>query len=503
MNVYTVDGSHHMKNFWLNLSLACLPLLGMSQGSYGLVWSPAVPVANGAVYDNIRPQVTLAQDSVPLVIWCRSIGGRHGYVAHWNGAGFGTPVKVNPTGSINAYTVEGPNIVARGDTAYLVYVSSPATSAQVMLRSSFDGGHTWNSPAWVDSLGADLPTFGNVEILPGGQPIVTYIRQTSAYANPRWMVRKSMDAGLTWLPETSPSMAAPGGQVCDCCTGHTYSHHGKVVQVFRNNDSNLRDFWAAISTDGAATFPTAIDLDSTDWTLAACPSSGSSSLLVGDTIYTVFMSQGSNGLARVWLGASHLATGALAYNQMLNGGVAPNVIQNYPAMAGNGDTLLVAWMESSGGNPEVLLRYSFHGLPGLWANPVVNITEMATGQQSFPDIAWANGKLHVVWQDDATNQVMYRTAVVGIPTGNLHPHTTQWKIHPNPTRGRTHLEKLPGSACTLSLLDAEGRLVFQTTVVEGMHQLQLDLGNLAGGMYFLSLTQGSSHLGTKKVVIVD
>jgi hypothetical protein len=49
----------------------------------------------------------------------------------------------------------------------------------------------------------------------------------------------------------------------------------------------------------------------------------------GDSIYTAFMSQGSNGLARVWLSAAHLGTGQLAYNRMLNEGVPSTSIQNY------------------------------------------------------------------------------------------------------------------------------------------------------------------------------
>lgn len=488
-----------MRKFLLS-AVFLFPLWIFGQSNLGLVWAPKVVVANGATYDNIRPQIAVVEGELPLVLWCRSVGGRHGYVARWNGTAFDAPFKINPTGGINAYNVEGPNIVARGDTAYIVYVSTPSSSAQVLLRSSFDGGQTWNAPQWVDSLSTDMPTFANVEILPGGHPIVTYIRQTVNYASPRWVVRKSNDAGQTWLPEVPVSGAAPGTDVCDCCTGHTYAHEGKVIEVFRNNDNNLRDFWATISTDGGASFPTAVDLDTTDWTLAACPSSGSSSVFVGDTIYTAFMSQGSNGLARVWLGAAHLGTGQMAYNRMLNGNVPSNTIQNYVSMSGYGDTVVVAWMESSGGNPEILLRYSFTGVADLWTHPVVNVTELATGQQSFPDLLWKNGAVHLVWQDEATNQVVYRRAEVGIPAGLGNAFEGNWTLYPNPAKDRVMLDALPSADCTLSLMDIRGQLLSRMELSH-KHRAALDLAGVEAGVYFLQLTSDGVHLGTKKLVV--
>jgi hypothetical protein len=489
-----------MQHLRIFLLLAFFPQFLLAQNAPTLVWSPAQAVANGAVYDNIRPQVTLAENGRPLVIWCRTAGGRHGYVARWNGSSFDTPFKINPTGSVNAYTVEGPNIVARGDTAYLVYVTYPTASAKVMVRSSFDGGINWNGPVWVDSLGADLPTFGNVEILDGGMPMVTYIHQTSTYGNPRWVVRKSNDAGQSWQPEVVTSGAAQGNLVCDCCVGHTYWHEGKVIALFRNNDANLRDFWATVSVDGGQSFPVAYDLDSTDWTLAACPSSGAAALMAGDSIYTTFMSQGANGLARVWLGASSLGTGQLAYNLMLNGNVANGTSQNYPAIAGNGDTLIAVWMESTSGNPEIMLRYSFTGMAGLWANPLVNVSALA-GTQSFPDIAWQNGRVHVVWQDDASNQVMYRTAIVGEATSVLAPNAYDWSIYPNPTQGMIRLRGLPTSDCRVELFDAKGHPFFVHSLSGSVGEI--DLTELASGTYYLRVTQGERSLGTKRVVLID
>ncbi|MFN8393501.1 MAG: T9SS type A sorting domain-containing protein [Bacteroidia bacterium] len=487
------------------LSLAAL-LTGSVQGvmaqAPGLVWQAPIQVANGSVYDNIRPQIAVTSGNVPLVLWCKSTGGKNGYVARWNGSAFDTPFKINPSGSINSYTVEGPNIAAKGDTIFIAYTTYPPSSAQVMVRSSFDAGLNWSNPIWVDSLNPDMPTFGNVAILPGGNPIVNYIRQTTAYLSPRWVARASSDGGMTWAPEAVSSAAAPGTDVCDCCTGHLYSHQGKVISVFRNNDANLRDFWATVSTDGGQTFGTAIDLDTTDWTLAACPSSGAGSAIVGDSIYSVFMSQGTDALARVWIGAASLNGSTTAYNLRLNGNVAQGTIQNYPVIAASGDTIVAAWMESTSSNPEIMLRYSFHGIAGLFANPVVNVTEMAAGVQSFPDLKWANGELHLVWQDDAANQVRYRKATVGIPAGNHAQIPLGWRVFPNPTNGRLSLGDLPAAGGELLVLNANGQLVFRRSLLDG-RPIELDLSALPAGTYFLKLRSTGMDLGTRRISKVD
>ncbi len=480
-------------------ALALLPSAFFAQSNPVLVWSAPVSVTTVTSYDNLRPQIALAQGDVPLVIWGRAVGGRHGYIARWNGAAFDTPTKINPTGSINAYTVEGPNVAAAGDTAYLVYVSYPSSSAQLMLRSSFDAGQTWNQPVMVDSLGADLPTFGNVAILPGGHPIVTYIRQTSTFANPRWVVRVSDDAGQTWHPEVTASSGAPGGLVCDCCTGETYVHEGKVVELFRNNNANLRDFWATVSTDGGLSFPTAIDLDSTDWTINACPSSGASALLQGDSIHTAFMSRGSSGYARIYVGGSSLATGQLGYNHQLSGGVPIQTQQNYPVMTGNGDTMMVAWMQTTGGDAEIFFRYSFHGISGLLNATSQNLTEQM-GEQSFPDMIWANGKVHLVWQDEATNQVKYSWAEVGVAADVVGMAAGDWKLSPNPAGEQVELSHLPSLPMSIDLFDLQGQLLFRMPLQFTDH-VKLDLAALPAGLYFIQVVADGLHLGTKKLVL--
>ena len=473
--------------------------IGFAQSNMGLVWGPPITVANGSVYDNVRPQITLADGDIPLVTWASNVAGNKGWVSRKSGSTFDTPYKLNPTGQINAYTVEGPNIAARGDYAYAVYTKAPTNSSAIFLVRSTDAGLTWETPIWVDSLSSGIPNFANIGVLADGNPIVMYMRQTSNWANPRYVVRQSTDFGLTWQPEVPISGAAPGGLVCDCCTGQVYSNGNRIVGVFRNELSHLRDMWATVSTDGGQSFGTPVDLDSTDWVIAACPMSGPQAMFVGDSIYTVFMSQGSNGLSRVWLGASNLADSTFGWNRMLLDSVSV-ITQNYPTIAGNGDTMMIAWLQGNGSNAEIALRWSFSGVEGLFDNKPIYVSDWASGVQTFPDISWNNGKLHMVWQDNSNNTVVYREATVGVPTQLDLPTPNDWAIAPNPAREYFKLTNLPENGGKWQLSDLQGRLLMRGDFA-GQTDIQIAINRIAQGQYFLTVTDHLARSSTKPILI--
>lgn len=483
------------------IALLCTLLLNsllIAQQTLGLVWSPKIEVANGTLYDNIRPQVTAASGDHALVVWGSTVGGRKGFVSRFDGTVFSTPLQLNPAGQINAYTVEGPNIAAKGNNAYAVYTTSPTTSAKIMLRASTDGGQTWGDPVWVDSLSAGIPNFVNVGVMPDGHPIVMYMRQSDSWANPRYVSRRSTDWGNTYLPEANVSGTAPSGTVCDCCTGQIYPYAGRFVGMFRNEDNNTRDMWCTQSVDGGASFGSPIDLDTTDWQIAACPMSGPQGMLVGDSLYTVFMSEGANGLPRVWLGAANLADGGFGWNRMLLDTFS-TISQNYPTIAGNGDTMVLAWMQNDGNHAEIVLRYSFNGPAGLFTRKPVYISEFSAGTQTFPDLVWEAGKAHLVYQDDAINRSIYRCAVVGVLAANSPSLGGEWTLQPNPSSGRVSLGNLP-SAGQWEIFHPNGQILAKGNLTGGK-RLNLDLPQLANGHYYLRIQCEGGATSTKRLVI--
>ncbi|HHG86315.1 MAG TPA: T9SS type A sorting domain-containing protein [Bacteroidetes bacterium] len=464
--------------------------------------SPTFEVAPSN-FHNLRPQIALVNGETPLVIWGSTIGGRKGWVARWNGSGFDAPKRANPNGSINAYSVEGPNIAAKGDTAYLVYATAPASAAKAILRTSLDGGLTWGTPRWIDSLNSDLPSFPNVSIDNAGNPLIIYMRQKSNFDTPKYMVRTSTDAGQTWATEADASLPAPGGEVCDCCTGKVYASPGRIVALFRNNDNNLRDIWATWSTDGGQNFGAGIDLDSTDWVLAACPSSGPAAHIQNDSIFSFFMSAAS-GKQRIYMGAAHLDSLDSGFNRMLNPGIAVNTGQNYPAVAGKGDTIGVVWAHYDSSSSSIYMKYSFTGVAGLFNQPAFSIVDSVMGAHDYPDIAFENGVFHIVWSNQSLSSVMYRrlaidSFVVGLPVSA--PENTL-QIAPNPVKETAHISwKIAGNESgNLRIMNVAGKLLMEKKVT-GNGELAWQTEKLAKGMYFVTLKLEFGKAKTLRFVV--
>ena len=483
---------------------AILCLLGCclfpSAQSVTLDWDPPVQVAPGADFDNLKPQISLVEDSIPLVLWGSTINGRKGWIAKWNGTDFGTPTQINPSGSINAFSVEGPNLTARGDLAYLVYTTFPTSSAKTMLRSSFDAGQTWNAPVWIDSLSNDIPTFPNVAITDSGNPVVIYMRQQSNWANPRYLALQSPDSGQTWLSQVDASSSAPGGEVCDCCTPRIYTPPGRQVNVFRNNDSNLRNMWATISTDGGANFNQAVEIDTTDWTVFACPSSGPAAHFVGDSIFSVFMSRGVGNKSRIYLGAANMNDLQFGYNRVIRDHADQSAIQNYPTMAGEGDIIGVAWGTSFAGNTDVEMVISTTGPAGLWNAVLQNATDSIAGTQTYPELAYHDSIFHIVYANNADNSVWYRRGkIVPFVVGLQDEVPLAFSLAPNPSTGQTRLT-LRQNGLQVRLLDILGKTVQEYGRLESNSML-IDGSSLENGMYFVQIRDESGHQESLKLVL--
>ena len=474
------------------LLFTCLLFSFPAFSQTGLYWSQPIPVANGTVFDNERPRIALVEDGTrPLVTWGRAIGGRKAYVARWDSAGFDTPILLNSGGNVNASSFESSEVVSRGDTVYAVFTTYPISTIKVRCQSSFDGGQTWSDPVWVDSLLVDIPTFANVTIAPDGNPIVMYLRQQSNWLDPHYVLRRSTDYGQTWLPEVEVSALAPGNEVCDCCAGELGFGGDKLVAIFRDNDNNLRDHWATVSLDSGQTFTSAIDVDTIDWTVPVCPTAGPSLHISGDSLFSTFYSAGGpQGLARVYMSAAHLGTGQLAWNKEIDSSTPSSITQNRPMISGYQDTIGVVWTQNDGGDQDIYLAYSTNGTTELWSNYRWNATGFAAGIQTDADLAFAHGVFHLVWSDQSTGNVMYRTATIGPPVGTIDPNLGGMKITawPQPATEAINISitGVSGQELQGTWYDLEGKVVREEVLTAGENALQRK--DLAPGIYFLKVT---------------
>lgn len=402
----------------LVLAIVCLMLISIAcQAQVGLIWSDPVVVAPGS-FDNTRPRVALVNGIDPIVLWGRSSTDVN-YVSKWNGAAFNAPEQITPAGT-NAFvaTWAGSEIATAGDTVFVVYVKEPAVSNAVYTRRSLDGGLTWEDSVRVDGLTTGISQFPSITTGASGRPIITFMDHDLGWTDPRYVVANSNDGGGSYEEPVPASAIVAQGEVCDCCPADIIQGNGKQVLLFRNNDNNERDIWAASSDNAGISFSNGEDIDFGTLTLTVCPSSGPSGIISGDSLYFAWMNILGNS-NRVNIGSAGLNDLMPITNSLIDASVPLNTVQNYPRMAGMNDTLAVVWEESISGSSECVVKWSVNGVQGLSVKDTVNLD--LSGGQTNPDIAYSNGYFHFVWQNNSSNEVIYRRAQVteltSIPEG--------------------------------------------------------------------------------------
>ena len=466
--------------------LLCLPLLA---GAQTLSWDTPVDVAP-ANAGTLRPRIVLRGDGDPVVLWANASSAC--YSAVGTGSGFLSPTMVSPAGlEIATSDWQGPGIAADGSTLWAVFKGLPEDVSPCYLVSSTDGGNTWGDTLRVDPFDQTLSRFPAVAVGSSGEPIVQYMEFSPGFSDARHVVRHMMGGMFMGVEQVSAPFAP--GYVCDCCPGQVIAAGDQAVAMYRNAGNNIRTIWGAVSTDGGMSFPVGAQLDTTNWFLAACPSSGPAGYLVGDSVRYVWMSGEENG-AKVYLGSADASTLTLGSQQNVHPGQVSSVQQNYPRIAGSGDTLGVVWEQSSGGSREVLFSWSTTGVAGLSAPDTVNVDLMHA--QETPDIAFANGAFHIVWSEVNSGQVRYRRVVIETNTG-LEPSPSATTPTPVYDGVAHRLSFLGMSSGVLTVVDASGR----TVVTKRVTGHTIDLPPLPAGAYTAILTNRTELRPTLTFVV--
>lgn len=461
--------------------LLCLPLLA---GAQTLSWDAPVDVAP-ANAGTLRPRIVLNGDGAPVVLWANA--SSQCWSAVGMGGSFMPPAMVSPAGlEIATSDWQGPGIAASGDTLWAVFKGLPEDEHPSYLVGSTDGGSTWSDTLRIDPDDGLLSRFPAVAVGPTGEPVVQYMQFSPGFGEARHVVRQMMGGMFMGVEQVSAPFAP--GYVCDCCPGQVIADGDRAVAMYRNAGNNIRTIWGAASTDGGMSFPAGAQLDATNWFLAACPSSGPAGYLAGDSVRYVWMSGEENG-AKVYLGSADATTLTAASQQIVHPGQAGSLMQNYPRIAGSGDTLGVVWEQSSGGSREILFAWSTAGVAGLSAPDTVNVELMHA--QETPDIAFADGAFHIVWSEVNSGQVRYRRAVIETNTGLAEPAQSAALTELVYDAVAHRLSFRGTQRGTLTVSDAGGRVLLSKSVSAST----IDLPVLPAGAYVASLVDrtGLSH----------
>ncbi len=480
-----------------NLLLLTASLCSLASFSQTLNWTNEVTVAMGSMYGNVRPRVATTTANIPLVVWGGGMSTEPLYYARGNGAGFGmamalTPTNVDPT----VMTWQGHDVGSNGNTVYVVFKREPEMMNNIYVKKSSDGGVTWSDTVRVDGMNGPYTRFPSIAVTDAGNPAVMFMSFDMSWNSATYVVSNSTDGGQTF-PMPVDASGVGGSYVCDCCPGYLTTDGTNQAAAWRRNDNNRRDMWAGISTNSGTTFPTGIDVDDSDWMLSSCPSSGPSPHLSGDSLYTMYMS-GAGGNNRIYISTFSISSQMEGFTMELASNISSTADQNYPFVAGNGDTMMVVWQQLDGTNLNTYYSWSLTGAAGLVDNAVLLNTSTA-GMQQNPHVAYSDGMFHVVFTDMASGNVLYKSATI-VPNGigENYPLMSM-RAFPNPSDANVTLDLSAsgGQTHTITVRDISGRVV--ETLFTSAGSQQAVIRKQLPGVYF---GEAVNEFGVKSVTRV-
>ena len=290
------------------------------------------------------PRIALLEGNRPIVYWGKTGGNPTLYLSIWNDGSFDSPIALNTNG------IEpdlwsgglGPQIAAQGDIIFLVFESY---GQGIYCIKSDDGGQSFGNPVSVyDAPQGRVATLPSVAIDPENNPIISFITTDFSEQNARHEVTKSTDGGMSFPSPTIASSSASGNEVCECCPSSIGVASGNEMYLaFRNNDNNTRDIWVAKSSDGGASFPEAVDIDTSDWVAFVARKADLIFCSMETAFFSVFFS-GKNG-SDIYFSSMNKNTMEAGFQFRFPTYNGQNSTQNFPSITGNSDTLGVAWQE--------------------------------------------------------------------------------------------------------------------------------------------------------------
>lgn len=445
----------------------------------------------------MHPRMSLDANENPLVIWGRT-SDESIFFSRWNGTMFTQPVKLNDKLTVASATWMGADIASHGDTVYVVMKQTPEsdTSSHIYIVHSYNGGMTFSSPLRIDYTADSLSRFPTVTTDAIGNPIVAFMKFNNSFLDSRWVVTKSSDYGNTFSIDVKASGWGGSTEVCNCCPGAIISEGNKSAMLYRDENSNIRDIFMGVSLNNATSFTNGCNIDNNNWLLMSCPSSGPDGIIIGDTLYSVFMN-GASKNPRNYFSKATLSSVAVNSVTPLTGTFAGLSQQNYPRIASNGNAAAIVWKQVVSGNAQ---------LPILFTNNIengfpTNYDIVALNDITNADVAMSNGKVFVIWEDDISQTVKYRSGTFTPITAGINQIAeNSFSLFPNPVSETLFLnfQNEIGFA-EITVLDLSGKTVLKKNI-SNTSNTTIKTVDFTNGIYFIQIKFAQEVL-TKKIII--
>lgn len=465
----------------------------------GISWNMGMNISTNT-YSCMHPRIALDGKGNPMVIWGR-MSDESLFFSKWNGTAFITPIKINPTGfKVATASWMGPDIASKGDTVYVVFKRAPETSDTnyIYILTSFNAGASFSSPVRVDYIADSISRFPTVTVDAVGNPIVAFMKFNSSFMQSRWVVTKSADYGKTFSTDVVASgYSGTNAEACDCCPGAIVSSGNISAMLYRDNFSNIRDIWTGISTNNNVSFNSGFAIDNTKWMINSCPASGPDGVIIGDSLYSVFLSAGS-GNFRTYISSSSISSGAVKSVSRLSGNFTGLSQQNYPRIATYGKAGAIVWKQTTSTGTQLPILFTndiSNGFPTTY--DTVDLKDITNA-----DVAMSNGNIFVVWQDDNSGTVKFRSATYTPVNTSVNEYNNyrieqnSFSVFPNPATDILNVISADNEKYVINIYNAVGEKIYNTASTSNT---KIEISNYATGIYFLQIL-APNNFNTIKII---
>jgi len=477
-----------------------------------------VSASSGYAY-NQRPRVMFTDDGASHIMWVRgNVFAQEGVFALRSALGdgnYGAPVMISD-GLHGVRYGPGDGLTMRHNGDYLVVSWEGVDFADrpIWFARSTDAGLTWENAlhAEPDSVVERAYTAGTPFADGRIAQVWMVYEEGTGLPDLRWSAQDGNgDFGApSWPAENAPMVP------CECCNpDQLVLDDGTVLVAFRNNDNNRRRIYVARSTDGGATWPNPVRLDTSGALFFVCPSEAPSVAVDGQDVLVLWAKMpGFPPNAHVWAAVS--SDGGQTFSGEIpvddsDGSTSTRQTE----VARRGDFAVAVWTAEDPltTHDEIWTATSING--GLsWGTPQM-ITgdglDLPIGQPSV-GISPTTLEVEIVWRDnrDGTEKIYRIRGALDATGAEVIPASpVRLTAAPNPFGTRTTLRfALPDrSDARLVIHDVSGRQVAELrrpTMPAGPAQVTWDGKSASGrpvgaGVYYVRL---ESSAGTESVRLV-
>jgi len=386
---------------------ACGPDRGPASGEE--VFGPAI-VASAATSHGATPMFTVTPAGAQVLSWVAATDSSglerlHVEVRLPDGT-LRRAVLSDPLGSIEPHGESPPQVVAGPDgTIHALYtvgrdVGKRFPESALRYARSTDGGTGWSAPVSINEGEAfGSHNFHALLADDRGRLHATWlssIRGTSGV----W-IRSSADGGVTW----QAARALHEAPTCPCCrTGLAAGDNGTLYASWRKIfPGDVRDVVIARSDDGGATWREPVRPRHDNWVFPGCPHAGPSLRTGPDGTVHIAWWTGVTGEAGVWYARS--TDGGSTWQEQPIAIGAQSMPAHVQLVIGEAGVVLLAWDDGLGERPTITLRASRDGGDTFLPAHVLSDPALAA---TYPVLGIAADSVVVAWTQvaDAAHRAM-------------------------------------------------------------------------------------------------